>query len=753
MIVIPDYVRIDISAEIKRLAPVLGKDNALKLEQAYLLGDEDAKKRVLEMIDTLKAAVFSDSRLRDSVLMEPPPAQIARAGDINAGTVLYGKKKMYPFMLPSEMFLTHLGIFGSSGYGKTNVVHHLIGELGKKNIPILIFDFSKRNYRDLLSVPGIGERMQIFTVGRNIAPFRFNPLAPPEGVEISQWAKEFAEIFDHAYWLLGGGKHIILKALDAIYRDSKPFSTAGRKAESEATGFKCPQIRGLKYYIDELESEKNSARERNWIVTAQRPLASLCFRDTGHIFDCDVGTQPSSFFEGQEEHPKITVLELDALSTNDKTFFIEIMLQWIRDWLIVKNAREKLSGVIIIEEAHHILNREKAKRQGSESVIDLIFREVRELGMGMVYVDQHPSLISYPALGNTTTHIYMNLGLDTQHSSDIQDACSMLGLNYDTEGRYLRELPVGHAFILCRKLEFPHPFLIEFPLVKLSKGSVSEEELRKNAATRSGAEENPDIREPETEGVNARKSEDSKAFKEDSGTPKSEEKTQKLEGSGREHEKTPKSVFPMQENTSKKPLAGATESLDISEAGWKIMRVLGRFEASATSEIYKNISMSGATFKQNAERLVSLGLLGSKEAKVFRQNAVFYFLTNRGAAAFGAKFSMPQSNANAKDLPVRAEMFFRGQGWTVDKKAVPWLLLRGEKRVRVVFASSLERAQVSGELAHEGTYFVAGSENAKNALIQMAAKRSCEDGKPLTLAVATLEELEKGEKFKKIMFT
>ncbi len=745
MIPMSDFVRIDIASEIKRLAPVLGKDNALMLEQAFLLGDEDAKKRVLEMIDTLKAAVFADKNLKDAVLIEPPSAEIARTGDINMGTVLYGKKKIYPFMLPSEMLLTHIGIFGSSGYGKTNVVHHLVRELSRKDIPILIFDFSKRNYRDLLLVPELRDRMQVFTVGRNVAPYKFNPLKPPAGVEISQWAKEFAEIFDHSYWLLGGGKHIILKALDKLYTNSKPF--------------KSPQIRGLKYFIEELESDKNSARERNWIVTAERPLASLCFRDTGNIFDCEEGILPSSFFDSPKIIPshfdygrkalqssianadgklfesparsKITVLELDSLSTNDKTFFIEIMLQWLRDWLIVKNAREKLSGVIVIEEAHHILNREKSKRQGSESVIDLIFREVRELGMGMIYVDQHPSLISYPALGNTTTHIYMNLGLDTQHSSDIEDASSMLGLDYATEGKYLRELPVGHAFILCRKLAFPHPFLIEFTLVKLLKGAVTEDDIRVPETTEDRDPALKTIEEP-TQDRGAVTPLDAVQATIEKSVPKPPEPRSPVLGA-------PK-------------IAGSVEGLDVSEAGWKIIRVLGRFDASATSEIYKMLSMSGATFKQNAERLITLGLLGSREAKVFRQNAIFYFLTNRGAAAFGAKFSRPSQDIKADEQALRIEAFFRKQGWEIDRRASPWILSKDEKNVRLVFATSLERAMLEGLLSHNGAHFLAASENVKNALIQMAAKRSAEQGKPFMLSVATLQMLEAGEKFRKVGF-
>ncbi|VVB60151.1 DNA double-strand break repair helicase HerA [uncultured archaeon] len=713
-----DYIRIDVASEIKKLVPVLGKENALKIEQAYLLGDEEMKKRVIEMLDSVKAAAYADESLKNAVLLEAPSRETASCGDIFAGTVLYGQKRLYPFLLDRNMFLTHLGIFGSSGYGKTNVVHNLVRELSEKSVPVLIFDFSKRNYRDLINIPELKERVQIFTIGRNASPFKFNPLYPPEGVEISQWIKEFAEIFDHAYWLLGGGRHIILKVLDKVYKNPKPFDY--------------PQLRAIKYVLDELESDKNSARERNWIVTAQRPLESLCFRETGQIFDTNKGILPSTFFEGQ----KITILELDSLTTNDKTFFIEIMLQWIRDWLIVKNAKEKLSGVIVLEEAHHVLNREKSKKMGAESVIDLVFREVRELGMGIIYVDQHPSLISYPALGNTSTHIYMNLGLDTQYSSDIQDACSMLGLDYRSEGKYLRQLPVGDGFLLCRRLSFPHPFLIQFPLAKIDKGSVTDD-IVKSIAPKLPDDE---ITVPAVHGLHRKKE-----ISETHETP-----AVHIQEVAQEAPVPPQIPLPPPE--IERQQSNNIIKHNLPESCLKILRVLGRFDASATSEIYKGISMSGSTFKQNADRLVSEGLLGARTAKVYRQTSIFYFLTNKGAALFSGTFSMLHEDINAEEFYNAAERLFKGEGWAVDRSKSIWTLLRKDKQVNVILVSGLERAQLSGQVANESAYFVAATEHIKNAIIQMAAKRVSETGKPFILSVSSFEALHKGEKFRKLAF-
>jgi len=679
-------ISIDVSDEIKRLVPVLGKEKAKKLETAYLLADEESRKRILEMIDTLKAAVFSDDQLKNAVLIEPPPRELVINGNIEFGTVLYGKKKLYPILLDEDSFLTHIGIFGSSGYGKTNLVQWLIINLAKHEIPVLIFDFSKRNYRDLLSLPELKDRIKIYTVGRNISPFKFNPLRPPEGVQISQWAKEFSEVFDHAYWMMGGGRHIILKALDEIYKASSP---------------NIPRIKDLKDWLETYAEKKKSPRERNWIATAERPLESLCFREVGDVFDCDKGIMPSEFFK----KGSVTILELDSLSTNDKTFFIEIMLQWIRDTALVSTKREKLIGVVALEEAHHVLNREKSKTLGMETVIDLIFREVRELGIGMIYVDQHPSLISYPALGNTSTHIYMNLGLDTKHSSDILDASNMLGLKYEDEGDYLRRLPVGHAFILMRRLAFPNPFLTEFPLVDIKKGSVIDDTIK----TIMQGKILEDIKKLRT------------------------------------------SIQKVETTTLDKPLV--TKELD--DTDWKIIETIGNGKGSATSEIYSSISMSGSSFKKRAEKLLEMGLIGFSVGKVFRQKGNYYFLTDYGQKTFESKFQkkMEEVEADIESLKNFVMNHFTLKGCRVVKQTDNQVFFdKDGKKIVVNVKLNDENIDIE-ELTKEGNlYFLCANDIIKNSVVQQTAKHSFEKKLPNLVHLANIKELEKGNEFKKIEF-
>ena len=137
-----------IVADIQRLSPIIGKEAGKKIRVAYLLGDELSRQRIQETIDAIKAALFSREEFSDIPIMEPPSEEVALSGEIELGTILYDKEGLYPLKLKRKDFLTHMGIFGSSGYGKTNLARHLVKNLSDKDIPVIIFDFSKRNYRE-----------------------------------------------------------------------------------------------------------------------------------------------------------------------------------------------------------------------------------------------------------------------------------------------------------------------------------------------------------------------------------------------------------------------------------------------------------------------------------------------------------------------------------------------------------------------------------------------------------------------------
>ncbi|HUU16303.1 MAG TPA: DUF87 domain-containing protein [Sedimentisphaerales bacterium] len=434
-----------------KLRPICGKQLDL-LWQEYLVADPPLRKVIEKTLRVQLARKLGETFESENVLLKLPPQELV-AGEYPMGTICYGTKSYYEFGLKEEEFIQHIGIFGRSGSGKTNLAYLILQDLVKANKPFLVFDW-KRNYRDLLSRKEFYDIL-IFTVGRDICPFRFNPLVPPPGTPGKVWLKKLIEIMCHAYFLGEGVSILLLRAIDALYRDCGLYT-------GEPKGY--PTIANVRSWLNNYGAK---GREGSWMESAVRAVETLCFGEVGNVLN------DGPFFDISKLLDKRVVLELDALTNADKTFLIEAFLLWVHHYRMAQDQREKFKHAIIIEEAHHILLRKKQEATGEETVTDVLLREIRELGESIICLDQHPSLISKPALGNTYTTFAMNL----KHRGDIAMIQDSLLLNSEQAG-YLGRLEVGWSIVRLQGRWF-WPFLVKFPLVKFEKGSVTDERLRK----------------------------------------------------------------------------------------------------------------------------------------------------------------------------------------------------------------------------------------------------------------------------------
>jgi hypothetical protein len=138
--------------------------------------------------------------------------------------------------------------------------------------------------------------------------------------------------------------------------------------------------------------------------------------------------------------------------------------------------REKLKLVIFIEEAHHVLH--KRQQTANETVLEMLFRQCRELGIGIIVIDQHPHLLSSAALGNTYATIFLN----QKDPSDINKAAAVCLIDSD-EKKYFSMLPVGQGIVKLQD-KWTNPVLVQFPLVQVNKGSVTDAILARYSAVK-----------------------------------------------------------------------------------------------------------------------------------------------------------------------------------------------------------------------------------------------------------------------------
>lgn len=437
----------EIEDTFNKLKPIVGKEKLESLWMEYLLYPEQ-RREIEGIVKALTAKYLDESYEKKKVFLVPPSSEITR-GEYPLGTVHYGDKNYGDFGIREEEWIQHIGIFGRTGSGKTNVAFLITKNLLEKQKPFLIFDW-KRNYRDLLSLDNKSDLL-VFTVGRDTAPFYFNPLIPPEGTLPTVWLKKLIEIMCHAYYLGEGVAFLLQKAIDSVFRERGIYAGL----------LDYPSLFDIKEW---LERYKARGREAQWMDSALRLVGTLCYGEMGRILSA------KSAISIKEILKKNVVFELDALTNSDKTFFIESLILWIHHFRLQEETREIFKHAILIEEAHHILFR---KKQSKESIMDTILREIRELGESIILIDQHPSLISIPSLGNTNCTIAMSL----KHGLDI-NAISTAMLLQDDQKEYLSMLETGSGIVRVQN-RVVKPFLVKFPHFHIQKGSVTDEEIRR----------------------------------------------------------------------------------------------------------------------------------------------------------------------------------------------------------------------------------------------------------------------------------
>ncbi len=339
----------------------------------------------------------------------------------------------------------------SLGSGKTNIGFSILQTLiASKAVTGLD---CKRNYRDLLALPKCRD-IEVYTIGRSIAPLTFNPLIPPAGTDPKTWLKKLNEVIAHAYCLGNGVLFLLQQAVDSVYEEAGVYEDLVQRWPT------------FKDVLLKARSMDTRGREAGWLSSTLRALSSLCFGGMGDLLNSSSNRSIDHILDGN------VILELDGLSQADKTFFVQACLLYLHHKKMAENVRERFDRCILIEEAHHILSGQRTSLTGSESVMDTTYREIREFGVSLVLLDQMPSKLSGFALANSYATICMSMS----SRADINAMTQTLLL--DSSKDILGTLEVGQAVVKLQG-RIARPFLLSIPEFRIDKGRVTDEQIRR----------------------------------------------------------------------------------------------------------------------------------------------------------------------------------------------------------------------------------------------------------------------------------
>ena len=417
---------------LSRLRPVVGD-----IADAFWLGallDPEREKDIHAAAQVLAAELLDESYRKTHVLLEPPPGRIAH-GEYPLGTVVYAGRSTSTFCLREGDFPQHLLVIGRSGAGKTNVGCVLVWNLLRAGKPFVVLDW-RRNYRGFLDRPE-GKDALLFTLGEDES-LSFNPLDPPSNLSPSQCEAYLRDLVSvvcttylpgHHLLSTRGVEYLLLKALDAL--------TSGNG--------KPPTFNDVRHYI---EAQKTTSREADWKASAANVLFRLTTGPVGRLVN------GAGRFAVSDIMHKPVILELDRLgSESDRALFANTFLLWLYYHRLAEGKSPSFKHAIIVEEAHNVF----VRRDTGYSIPDAMIRQMRDLGQSLVLLDQNPSLLSVPALGNTGTTVCLNL----KHGDDVKAAGKALTLPPE-EWQSIGRLPVGQAIVKVQD-RWPTPFLVRIP--------------------------------------------------------------------------------------------------------------------------------------------------------------------------------------------------------------------------------------------------------------------------------------------------
>lgn len=307
--------------------------------------------------------------------------------------------------LPPEAFLLHTGIFGKTGAGKTTLLKQLIRSLSRRNIPVLILEPIKREYRSLIREQGSA---RVFTVESPAVPLLINPFRVPEGVKLGDYRSSLLSAFKAAFSMPDPLPALFEKAIGEAYLQYG-WTDQNCSTDASVTVFDTAQF--IAVFQRVIQTSSYSAEVKgNMMAGGAFRLHSLIER-CPRTFDTVHSTDITDLLKGT------VVLEMGKLEPEQKALVSSLTLISILAYL--KATRESgnvLRNVILLDEAHALLDQgegatveEKALNSTMNQLLVNLVTEIRAYGVGIIFSDQSPSRIGEKLLDNVDNVIAFRL--------------------------------------------------------------------------------------------------------------------------------------------------------------------------------------------------------------------------------------------------------------------------------------------------------------------------------------------------------
>lgn len=370
------------------------------------------------------------------------------AGDLPIGNIFHmGRAESTTVALDTNSLTSHCFIAGSTGSGKSNTSYVLLNELIKKQIPFLVIEPAKGEYKhEFGSLPGVN----IFSTNPRYGKMlRLNPFwFDAENIHVLEHLDRLIEIFNACWEMYAAMPAILKSGMERIYTEKGWDLLNSIYLGAGAPQF--PTFADLLRVLPEVikTSGYSADTQGDYTGALVTRVASLANGISGQIF-CSGAAIPDKVLFDEN-----TIVDLSRVgSTETKALIMGILVLKLTEYRTAQasDSNSRLKHLTVLEEAHNLLKRTSGV-QGQETAnlvgksVEMIsnsIAEMRTYGEGFIIIDQSPTAVDISAIKNTNTKIIMRL----PEKSDCEAIGNAMALD-EEQIKELAKLPTGVGAVI-----------------------------------------------------------------------------------------------------------------------------------------------------------------------------------------------------------------------------------------------------------------------------------------------------------------
>ncbi|MDR1916114.1 MAG: DUF87 domain-containing protein [Synergistaceae bacterium] len=312
--------------------------------------------------------------------------------------------------LDVDSLTMHTFITGSTGSGKSNAVCEILNQLRIVDIPFLVIEPAKGEYKNIF-----GQFGNVAVYGTNprksrllkINPFRF----PVDEIHVLEHLDRLVELFNVCWPMYAAMPAILKEAMERAYMGTGWDLAESTNTRSGAFPVFADVLEQIEKVIEESKYSSDSKGDYSGALCTR--VKSLTNGINGMIF-CGDDLPDEEMFD------KNVIVDLSRVgSTETKSLIMGLLVIKLQEYRMALAAESNavLKHVTVLEEAHNLLRRTSTE-QSSEGAnllgksVELLansIAEMRTYGEGFIIADQSPGLLDMSVIRNTNTKIILRL--------------------------------------------------------------------------------------------------------------------------------------------------------------------------------------------------------------------------------------------------------------------------------------------------------------------------------------------------------